>query len=133
MSDLYREFFGHKKNIKEAELLNKLADYNGGVVYKLIDPASHENVKTDIEEFVRKNGIYIVTSKFDTKRGYGYFYFRIGEDPAKESQKIQGFISQLPEVAKFKFTTMGASKKPKTTKSKGTASGDVDSVVKDIF
>jgi hypothetical protein len=28
----------------------------------------------------------------------------LGEDPAKESQRIQGFISQLPEVEKFSFT-----------------------------
>ena len=25
------------------------------------------------------------------------------EDPGKDSQRIQGFISQLPEVMKFKF------------------------------
>ena len=36
----------------------------------------------------------------------GFFYFRLGEDPGKESQRIQGFISQLPEVEKFKFTTL---------------------------
>lgn len=133
MSDLYHEFFGYKKEkIKEAELLNKLADYNGGVVYKLVDPSTHENVKTDIEEFVRKHGIYVVKSKFDTKRGYGYFYFRIGEDPAKESQRIQGFLSQLPEVSKFKFTTLNAAE-PAPTKQKTKPSSDVDAAVNDIF
>ena len=45
-----------------------------------------------------------VKTKFDDAAGKGFFYVRFGEDPAKESQRIQGFISQLPEVEKFKFT-----------------------------
>ena len=48
--------------------------------------------------------MHVITSKFNDAGGKGFFYVRLGEDPAKESQRIQGFISQLPEVSKFKFT-----------------------------
>ena len=44
-----------------------------------------------------------LVNKISDYRG-GFFYVRLGEDPAKESQRIQGFISQLPEVEKFSFT-----------------------------
>ncbi len=48
--------------------------------------------------------MHVIKTKFDDASGKGFFYVRLGEDPAKESQRIQGFISQLPEVEKFKFT-----------------------------
>ena len=100
--NMYHDFFG--MSIKEADLLNKISDYKGGVLYKLIDPATAGNVKADIQAFLNKKGMHVIKTKFDDAAGKGFFYIRLGEDPAKESQRIQGFISQLPEVEKFSFT-----------------------------
>ena len=33
----------------------------------------------------------------------GYFYFRLGQDPALESQKLQGYLAQKPELKHFRF------------------------------
>ena len=102
--DMYHDFFGMKLKLNEADLLNKLTDYRGGFLYKLVDPATAGNVKADIQAFLNKKGMHVIKTKFDDAAGKGFFYIRLGEDPAKESQRIQGFISQLPEVSKFKFT-----------------------------
>jgi hypothetical protein len=101
--NLYREFFGMKKTIDEAELVNKITDYQGGVVYKLFDPSTYANVRADIESFAAKKGLRVIQNKFDSKKGIGYMRFSQSDDVGKDSQRIQGFISQLPEVSKFKF------------------------------
>ncbi len=102
--NMYHDFFGMKSQTNEADLLNKLTDYKGGFLYKLIDPSTAGNVKADIQAFLNKKGMHVIKTKFDDAAGKGFFYVRLGEDPAKESQRIQGFVSQLPEVSKFKFT-----------------------------
>ena len=102
--NMYHDFFGIKPQLNEADLLNKLTDYRGGVLYKLIDPATAGNVKADIQAFLNKKGMHVIKTRFKDEAGKGFFYIRLGEDPAKESQRIQGFISQLPEVEKFAFT-----------------------------
>ena len=104
VDNMYHQFFGMKPQTNEADLLNKLTDYKGGFLYKLIDPATAGNVKADIQVFLNKKGMHVIKTKFDDAAGKGFFYIRLGEDPAKESQRVQGFISQLPEVEKFKFT-----------------------------
>ncbi len=104
VDNMYHQFFGMKPQTNEADLLNKLTDYKGGFLYKLIDPATSGNVKADIQAFLNKKGMHVIKTKFDDAAGKGFFYIRLGEDPAKESQRVQGFISQLPEVEKFKFT-----------------------------
>jgi len=101
---MYHQYFGMKSQTNEADLINKISDYKGGFLYKLIDPATAGNVKADIQAFLNKKGMHVIKTKFDDASGKGFFYVRLGEDPAKESQRIQGFISQLPEVEKFKFT-----------------------------
>lgn len=110
INHIYREFFNIKKNndskIEEADLLNNMTDYKGGILYKLIDPAQAPLVRNNIQQFASKKKMHIIKTKFDDKRGLGFFYFRLGEDPGKESQRIQGYISQLPEVSRFKFTTL---------------------------
>jgi hypothetical protein len=111
IKDMYRKFFGitelnESTDLDEAELVNKITDYRGGVLYQLIDPATAADVKRDIAQFAAKKKMHIIKTKFDDAAGKGFFYFRLGEDPGKESQRIQGFISQLPEVKKFKFTTL---------------------------
>ena len=106
IDNTYRQYFGMKSQTNEADLINKISDYKGGFLYKLIDPATAGNVKADIQAFLNKKGMHVIKTKFDDAAGKGFFYVRLGEDPAKESQRIQGFISQLPEVKKFKFTTL---------------------------
>jgi|TARA_R110000868_G_scaffold310172_2_gene571451 hypothetical protein len=101
--NLYREFFGMKKTIDEAQLVNKITDYQGGVVYKLFDPSTYANVRADIESFANKKGLQVIQNKFNAERGVGYMRFSQSNDLGKDSQRIQGFISQLPEVLKFKF------------------------------
>ena len=104
IDNTYRQYFGMKSQTNEADLINKISDYKGGFLYKLIDPATAGHVKADIQAFLNKKGMHVIKTKFDDASGKGFFYVRLGEDPAKESQRIQGFISQLPEVEKFKFT-----------------------------
>jgi hypothetical protein len=104
IDNTYRQYFGMKSQTNEADLINKISDYKGGFLYKLIDPATAGNVKADIQAFLNKKGMHVIKTKFDDAAGKGFFYVRLGEDPAKESQRIQGFVSQLPEVEKFKFT-----------------------------
>jgi len=111
INDMYRKFFGvsavnETVDLEEADLVNKITDYKGGVLYQLNDPATAADVKKDIAQFASKKKIHIIKTKFDDAAGKGFFYFRLGEDPGKESQRIQGFISQLPEVRRFKFTTL---------------------------
>tara|TARA_Y100000310_G_C20431873_1_gene691871 strand:- start:159 stop:587 length:429 start_codon:yes stop_codon:yes gene_type:complete len=111
VNNMYRKYFGFKKinetsDLEEADLLNKISDYRGGVLYQLIDPATAPDVKRDIAQFAAKKKMHIIKTEFNDAQGYGFFYFRLGEDPGKESQRIQGFISQLPEVRRFRFTTL---------------------------
>ena len=102
--NLYKEFFGLGKNeIEEAQLVNKITDYQGGVVYKLYDPSTYADVRSDIENFANKKGLQVIQNKFDAEKGVGYMRFTQTNDVGKDSQRIQGFISQLPEVLKFKF------------------------------
>ena len=110
--NLYKEFFGIKeKSIDEAQLINKITDYQGGVVYKLFDPATYANVRSDIENFVNKKGLQVIQNKFNATRGVGYMKFSQSNDLGKDSQRIQGFISQLPEVLKFKFKVINRKSK----------------------
>jgi hypothetical protein len=114
---MYHDFFGVKSQTNEADLINKLTDYKGGFLYKLIDPSTAGNVKADIQAFLNKKGMHVIKTKFDDSSGKGFFYIRLGEDPAKESQRVQGFISQLPEVEKFKFTLRPIQKQQVTNQS----------------
>ena len=100
---LYKEFFGAKPAVKEAELVNKMADYAGGVVYKLHDPSTYDVVKMKIMNFAKERNLFIVQAKFNPTSNKGYLYFRMGADAASEAQRIQGYLSQLPELVKFKF------------------------------
>lgn len=90
-------------DIDEAQLLNHITDYKGGVEYVLIDPATAMNVADEIKQFAAKKHIDIISFKMSTSGKVGYFLFKLGEDAAKESQQIQGYISQKPEVKHFRF------------------------------
>lgn len=90
-------------DIDEAQLLNHITDYKGGVEYVLVDPATAMNVADEIKQFAAKKHIDILSFKMSQSGKVGYFLFKLGEDAAKESQQIQGYISQKPEVKHFRF------------------------------
>jgi hypothetical protein len=91
------------KLVDEAQLINRMTDYRGGVEYVIYDAAQAQVVANDIQQWSEKKGFTIISKKISKSGTVGYFYFRLGEDPARESQKIQGYISQLPSVKHFRF------------------------------
>jgi hypothetical protein len=91
------------KLVDEAQLINRMTDYRGGVEYVIYDAAQAQVVANDIQQWAEKKGFTIISKKISKSGTVGYFYFRLGEDPARESQKIQGYISQLPSVKHFRF------------------------------
>ena len=101
--------------LEEAQLINNLSDYNGHVMYQLRDPQEANAVAKDIQRWTTKKGFTIIKHEKSTSGRTGYFYFRIGEDPGTESQKIQGYFAQLPELVKFAFKAP-RSKQPKQMK-----------------
>jgi len=92
--------------LEEAELINNIIDYNGGVQYMLRDAAMADNVANEIKQFALKKKIYPIKHTKSRSGKAGYFYFRLGDDPAKESQQLQGYLSQKPEIKYFRFKTM---------------------------
>lgn len=90
-------------DLDEAELLNHISDYKGGVEYVVLDPTIAQQVQEEIEQFARKKGIKVINKSISRTGKVGYFLFRLGEFPSKESQKIQGYISQMPQVKHFRF------------------------------
>ena len=92
-----------EQDLEEAKLINNMTDYRGGVQYMLYDPAMAQNVATEIRNFATKKKIYVIDYKQSKDGRFGYFHFRIGDDPAKESQQIQGYISSKPEIKHFRF------------------------------
>lgn len=93
--------------IDEAQLVNNITDYRGGVEYVLRDPAEAEAVANEIQQWVEKKGFTVVKKEISSSGKVGYFYFRLGQDPAAESQKIQGYIAQKPEIKHFRFNVKG--------------------------
>lgn len=93
--------------IDEAQLVNNITDYRGGVEYVLRDPSEAQSVASEIRQWSEKKGFTVVTNKISKSGKVGYFYFRLGQDPALESQKIQGYIAQKPEIKHFRFNVRG--------------------------
>lgn len=89
--------------LDEAQLVNNLTDYAGHVIYQLRDPQEAMAVAKEIQRWTTKKGFTIIKHKKSKSGRTGYFYFRVGEDPGSESQKIQGYFAQLPELSKFAF------------------------------
>lgn len=103
-----------ESEIDEAQLINNIIDYRGGVEYVLRDPAEAKSVAAEIREWATKKGFTVVKQVSSPTGKVGYFYFRLGQDPARESQRIQGYIAQKPEIKHFRFNVRGE-KKPATT------------------
>ena len=96
--------------VDEAQLINNIIDYRGGVEYVLRNPAEAESVATEIREWATKKGFTVVKHTRSASGKVGYFYFRLGQDPARESQRIQGYIAQKPEIKHFRFNVRGEKK-----------------------
>ncbi len=113
---MYQDYFGYKKlnemqDIEEAQLINNLKDYRGGVEYIINDPAQSQAVAAEIRQWTERKGFTIIKHTISKSGKIGYFYFRLGDDPGEESQKIQGYFAQKPELKHFRFNVK--SKKPK--------------------
>jgi len=108
---LYKQFFGYRlnesdlnqKEIDEAQLVNNLTDYQGGVEYVVRDPQIAQGVLDEIRQWSQKKGFTIIKSILSKTGRIGYIYYRLGEDPALESQKLQGYLAQKPELKHFRF------------------------------
>lgn len=96
--------------VDEAQLINNIIDYRGGVEYVLRNPAEAESVAAEIREWATKKGFTVVKQVSSPTGKVGYFYFRLGQDPARESQRIQGYIAQKPEIKHFRFNVRGEKK-----------------------
>jgi len=97
--------------IDEAELINKMRNYRGGVEYVLYDPSAADMVLNDIKTWAEKKGFTIIKMEKSPSGKIGYFYFRLGQKPFKEAKKIQGYISQLEQVKHFRFNVRQKKKK----------------------
>jgi len=101
--DLMKGMTTEEMEIDEAQLINNITDYQGGVEYVLRDPANAQSVANEIRQWTEKKGFTTIKHDISPSGKVGYFYFRLGEDPATESQKIQGYIAQKPEIKHFRF------------------------------
>ena len=106
-------------DLDEAELLNHISDYKGGVEYVVVDPTIAQQVQEEIEQFAKRKGIKVIKKSISNTGKVGYFLFRLGEFPAKESQKIQGYISQMPQVKHFRFNVKNQEVKEPVRKETG--------------
>lgn len=98
-------------DLDEAELINHITDYRGGVEYVVRDPAEGKRVSIEIRDWAEKKGFVVIKQKVSANGKIGYFYFKLGQDPALESQRIQGYIAQKPEIKHFRFNVRGQKKK----------------------
>jgi len=102
-----------ESDLDEAQLVNNLTDYRGGVEYVLRDPVTSEQVASEIQEWAERKGFTVIKKTISPTGKIGYFYFRLGQDPALESQKLQGYLAQKPELKHFRFNVrQQAPKKP---------------------
>ena len=100
-------------DLDEAQLVNNLTDYRGGVEYVLRDPTIAQQTAQEIQEWAERKGFTIIKKTISPSGKIGYFYFRLGQDPALESQKLQGYLAQKPELKHFRFNVkQQAAKKP---------------------
>lgn len=106
-----KKAISEEDQIEEAQLINNLTDYRGGVEFVLRDPALAQQTVDDIQQWTAKKGITLVTKKLSKSGKVVYMYFRLGQDPASEAQKIQGYLAQMPELKHFRFNVRQPKKK----------------------
>ena len=93
--------------VDEAKLVNNITDYRGGVEFVMRDPADAQRTVTEIMQWTQKKGFTIVKKQISKTGKVGYLYFRLGEDPGSEAQKIQGYLAHMPELKHFRFNVRG--------------------------
>ena len=71
-----------------------------------------KEVSNDIRQWAEKKGFDVVKQTVSNDGRSGYFYFRLGRDPEKESQRIQGYFSSKLELKAFKFKVRGEQEQP---------------------
>lgn len=101
-----------ESDLDEAQLVNNLTDYRGGVEYVVRDPATAQQTAQEIQEWAERKGFTIIKKSISQTGKIGYFYFRLGQDPALESQKLQGYLAQKPELKHFRFNVKNQPKQP---------------------
>jgi len=106
-----KQALGEDENIDEAQLINNITDYRGGVEFVLRDPSAAQAVVDEIQQWTAKKGITLVTKKISKSGKVVYMYFRLGQDPSSEAQKVQGYLSQMPELKHFRFNVRQPKKK----------------------
>lgn len=89
--------------VDEAQLVNRITDYRGGVEYVLRNPAEAQSVAQEIKNWAEEKGFTVINHILSPSGKVGYFYFRLGQDPSLESQKLQGYLAQKPELKHFRF------------------------------
>lgn len=99
--------------VDEAQLVNKVHEYRGGVEYILRDPSTAKQVAAEITRWTERKGFTIIKREIKKGGKLGYFYFRLGEDPGTEGQRIQGYFSQMPEIKKFRFKVKNQNPAPR--------------------
>ena len=98
-------------DLDEAQLINNITDYRGGVEFVLRDPSTAQAVVDEIQQWTAKNGITLVNKKISPSGKVVYMYFRLGQDPSSEAQKVQGYLSQMLELKHFRFNVRQPKKK----------------------
>ena len=108
-NDVNSELHLEKVNaeLEEAQLVNNLTDYRGGIEYVVRDPQTARSVMDEIQQWSTKKGFNIIKSTLSKTGRIGYIYYRLGQDPALESQKLQGYLAQKPELKHFRFNVRG--------------------------
>ena len=110
-----KSIFVSENEIDEAQLVNNLTDYRGGIEYVVRDPQTAQSVLDEIRQWSEKKGFTIIKSMLSKTGRIGYIYYRLGEDPALESQKLQGYLAQKPELKHFRFHVRGEQPTQPTT------------------
>jgi hypothetical protein len=114
MTDALKDFkdaIPEEEQIEEAQLINNITDYRGGVEFVLRDPSTAQSVVDEIQQWTAKKGITLVTKKISKTGNVVYMYFRLGQDPSSEAKKVQGYLSQMPELKHFRFNVRQPKKK----------------------
>ena len=104
-----------ESEIDEAQLVNNLTDYRGGIEYVVRDSQTAQSVLDEIRQWSEKKGFTIIKSMLSKTGRIGYIYYRLGEDPALESQKLQGYLAQKPELKHFRFHVRGEQQSSQST------------------
>lgn len=102
----------NESELEEAELVNHMYDYRGGVEYVLRDASQAEEVIQSITQWTERKGFTIITKNISKSGRVGYFHFRLGQDPERDAQRIQGYFSSKIEIAKYRFKVRETRRRP---------------------